>query len=169
MVNLHRFLSRSQITALASAVANANVDGAKVKAKAFLRILAKLSGCRNEEAFLHAVEIERSKAFSATHQKVFFSKGKLVGIELTLNVRGYWDNTVRIFDAFLDKEGYLAKCEVRANIGGGEDSASGVTLAERMESSQIALNYAFEICEWVNANRKKLTPSDFEGWKIHNY
>lgn len=170
-VQLHRFLSRTEITNLATKIANTKIDGAKIKARSFLKLLASLSGFSSSEAYLNDIEKARELAFEIITQEVVFDysdsvKGKLVGVSLEIKVKGYWSSNIRIMDAIIDDAGYLMKCEVRANIGGGESENPIITVNERMESNQIALNYAFGTSEWINSNIKQLKPSDFDGWKI---
>ncbi|MGD1524245.1 hypothetical protein [Vibrio owensii] len=167
-IKLHQFLSRTQITNLSVAIGNAKVHGAKVKASAFLKILATLAGHRTSEAFLDEVDKVRKNAFTITDKEVLFLDGKLASVHLTIKVKGCWTESIRIHDAILGEDGYLTKCEVRANLGGGEaaSDANAISVQERMRNHQIALNYAFEICEWINSNKKKLKRSDFDGWKV---
>lgn len=171
-IKLHRFLSRTQITNLATMLSEPRVDGLKVKPKLFIKALACIYGNRTPEAYLDAVTKFHEEAFSVVRKEVMFDytgneTPKLVSVILELRVRGYWTETVRIHDGIIGEDGYLLKCEVQANIGGGGvERDTDTTAAERMEYSQVAANYAFDICHWINENKKSLRPSDFSGWDI---
>ncbi|CAH7392712.1 hypothetical protein VCHA53O466_50053 [Vibrio chagasii] len=176
-IKLHKFLSREQITNFAAALSNSGVQGVKVRTKSLIEAIAKVSACdaSSDKAYLQYVDDVREDAFTVNTKSVTFDYsdsdvGKLVSVNLSMQVKGYWLDNVHIHDGIIGKDGYMRDCMVVANIGGSEDKELGLSRTELMENSQITLNYGFGLAEWINTNKERLTPSDFDSsWKISRF
>ncbi|MDK9789895.1 hypothetical protein [Vibrio sp. D431a] len=168
---LHNFLSRERITNFATLFASPKIAGMKVTQKAFVKCLSTIYGFRSQEAYLDHVSKLHAHAYDVTTKQVFFTrtsdnKYKLAGIHLSIKVNGDHFENIHIHDGVLGDDGYLTKAEVRISIG-MESSERTISISDRMRDSQIAINYAFEIVNWVNENIKKLQPKDFDGWSLN--
>lgn len=174
-LELHRFFQRKEISNLATAIANTKVDGMKVRAKSFLKALAILSEESNYEDFLNNIDAKHQEAFSITRKEVVFdytksSEGKLVGVIVDVIITGNWIQTVSIHDGIIGDDGYLDKCIVRGLVDGGRGNNSDVSIEKNLEYTQTTLNYLFGIANWINTNKKTLTPSDFDSsWHINAF
>lgn len=174
-LELHRFFQRKEISNLATAIANTRVDGMKVRAKSFLKALAILSEENNYEDFLNSIEAKHQEAFSIARKEATFDytksrEGKLVGIVIDVIITGNWTQTVSIHDEIIGDDGYLDKCIVRGLVDGGRSNNSDVSIEKTLEYTQITLNYLFGIANWINTNKKTLTPPDFDSsWCINAF
>lgn len=171
-IKLHKFLQRKQISNLATAVANAKVDGVKVRAVPFLRVLASLAGFKSHDEFLQDIDAKQAEAFTLDKKEVMFdysssSEGKLVRVVVEPIINGHWIHSVGIHDGIIGANGYIDRITVRGMVDGGLKSDSGLSAEQVNEYRQITLNYLFDLASWLNEHKTELRASDFDdSWTI---
>lgn len=159
------FITFNQLTALTTALANTNVQGLKATSK---KLLAAFSD--NESVKPDALKATLQKihddAYCFERKKADFVKfpdGKvsLVCVDIDITVNGYSSRTISICNSVLDFDDYCMSANCFPNIAFNNGDRD-MPIEKRLHNLQWATNAAFELCHYLNSNRKTIAIEDLK-------
>lgn len=167
--------TRSQITALATAMAQIKVAGFKGTQKSIVSAFAALESL-NLEAFLSSLDKRHREAYSITKQEACFIKNKyglyiLSSVNVSIDVVGFTSDYIVIYQSFItdinkEKDTFILSENIFPSISSGGRNSSTLTASEKNNNLQLSINKSFEICNQIIENRLS-SPEFFKnnGWK----
>ena len=159
------FITFNQLSAIATAISNTRVQGLKANTKKLLQAFAQNEEV-SEDALKSKIQKIHDDAYYFQRKKADFVKfpdGKvsLVCVDIDINVNGYSSRTISIYNSVLDFDAYCMTANCFPNIAFNNGDRD-MPIEKRLHNLQWATNAAFELCQYLNSNRKVITAEDLK-------
>lgn len=166
------YLTRSQLTSLATAMAQMKVDGFKGTSKTILKVFSCMES-KSVEALLSEIDKRHSKAYKIKRKEITVfeylnGEKRLSQVDVIIDVKGFSSNYINIFNSIFDLDYNCLSNKTYPSISSG-GRQNTYSCEEQNENLQMAINYSFELCKQINKIRKNdVVVKDFEkdGWTV---
>lgn len=155
------YITPSQISALAVAIAKTKVPGLKTNAKKLLTAFAQIEGV-SEEALAPKIDKLHNSAYQFSNQEAEFMELEngdvnLIKISADISVSGFSERTITMHNAIMDFDRVHMSSNLipRCNHNDGDTQ---VPVNTRLRNLQLANNAAYEHCMFINDNVASITP-----------